>query len=106
MKEHEQLKEICEEIKYNPDEHYSDIDWYIRLFWDNPTYDDPLPPCEIISIDAREIIFTPEFYKKFLNYRENTVSLECARNNWSNMASVQLDDPVSYLHNLILWTKD
>lgn len=81
--EHEKLKEIADKIWYElllcNIKQYKRIDWIEWFFY----------------VDVREIIFTPEFMGKFVDYKPSI-----------NMCNIfnNLDNPVEYLFDLLeLW---
>ena len=95
MTEHEKLKKICDEIGYDVLSLYSiyNIDEYYIMDFDR-------------VVEAREIIFTPEFMQKFNFYLVWTKKIDLKQ-----LAQIQcsmfdnLDDPVSYIYSLLeLWT--
>jgi len=98
MKEHEQLNEINELIGFN----YEDL-WF--RYYSNTFVKDLEVWYRVL--DVREIIFTPEFMEKFMKYIENNIEIGIW---WINQVYIilcknNLRDPVSYLHNLLPWTK-
>lgn len=84
MTEHKKLRAVCERIGY----------WNIEIRTDDgefitKTYYDP-----------RSVIFTPEFMEKFFDVCKTEAYQDIAREIVLN----HLDDPVSYLYNLLeLW---
>lgn len=103
--EHEKLKEICDLIwfEYNDKWNFDIEDFYISTLdkkikkWEYTTY--------LIDRDTREIIFTPEFSNKMLDYLEKNQSLE-NKMTYALWLMNNLYNPVQYLYNLLeLWTK-
>ena len=105
MESHEMLKEICDKIGYNPVWYWTYIDisswvsepWYYRDGWNDEYYPD---------VDVREIIFTPEFRRKFAKWMWGMAD-EYGRNieEYNNVTD-HLDNPVQYLYDTLwLWTK-
>ena len=97
MTEHEQLKWICDTIGYRFNS--KDIWYNWKFFWYMEEY---------IPADVRQIIFTSEFKNKFIEY--NTSIIMDTRLPKDLVAEVYfmlvlsyLDDPVSYLYNLLQW---
>lgn len=90
MKEHKQLKEICDVIGYR--------DHKALLWWSDDGFMLWMPECARWT-DVREIIFTTGFMDKFFEYRSNKWIYPIDENEILE----HLDDPVSYLHTLILW---
>ena len=99
MSEHEMLKEICDTIGYKSKYDYDySSDWEINWFFDIFDRVNRL-------VDVREIIFTQEFMDKFFLYRRQAFNIDLNRNVKADMFD-HLDDPVSYLYNLLgLWEK-
>ena len=105
--EHEQLKEICDKIWYSTYMWQEEQNWpeiYIEKWFYKPW----CRRCIYQKMDVREIIFTKEFmdkYLKFINIKEKINTSE-----WSLKFSIflfnNLDNPVQYLYNLILWQKN
>jgi hypothetical protein len=90
MNTHEQLKEICEKISYEPKFYYDNLIWFHRRF-SNLTKQ---------KINEREIIFTNEFMNKYYDY------LRDKKDFWNPTIIIywlfeNLDKPVEYLYNLI-----
>lgn len=96
MSEHEILKEICDTIGYDLERSLifgKCFNWFIGQddWWD------------FYYADVREIIFTQEFMDKFFLYRRQAFNIDLNRNVKADMFD-HLDDPVSYLYNLLgLW---
>jgi len=85
MEEHEKLKAICDKIGYE--------------FWDMKY--------ELDQWYYKQIIFTQEFMDKFLLIRKDwkLKTIPCLSLKWTfyEWLMENLDDPVPYLYNLILW---
>ena len=101
MTEHENFKEICELVGY-------EWNWQIlntKYKWDkfSSNYD--------IFSNVREIIFTPEFKRKFISYYYRVICKEefellCTADEIMDEILDHLDDPVSYLYNILwLWNE-
>ena len=95
-KEHEKLKEICDLIGH--EEHcikYAEWEFWEGEFYVNYTLNN--------EVDVREIIFTPEFNNKMLDYLEKNQSLE-NKMTYALWLMNNLYNPVQYLYNLLeLW---
>lgn len=102
--EHEKLKEIIDLIEYNykrfkyleetkENEYYNWNTWFCIYYKWTDKYN---------KVDVREIIFNPEFRDKFIEYW-----LESGDYDWYETYKdiwKYLDDPVTYLYNLLeLW---
>lgn len=118
MTEHERLKRICDEIWYELPGHLWIIFYknrIIKFLWQDMifkkkyncsssqgwiSYENKL----YMIVDIREIIFTPEFMDKFIEYlSENeilTSSIE-EHNIYYRLMKNNLHNPVTYLYNLI-----
>lgn len=97
MTENEMLKEICDKIGYNIDtDIQSDCDWFYRICLSTEC-----------GVDVREIIFTPEFMNKYEEhiflYKDLWHRLYSQAAEWAFEIWIidNLDDPVSYLYNLL-----
>ena len=86
MTEHEQLKEICEIIGY-------DISEELDVWRSNKSDETWM---SYYNLDVREIIFTTEFINKFKAYAKIIQPKDL-----SNYLMQNLDNPTSYLYNLI-----
>lgn len=96
-KEHETLKEICDLIGHEEDcIKYAEWEfWYEGEFYKNYTWNG--------EVDVREIIFTPEFNNKMLDYLDKNQSLE-NKMTYALWLMNNLYNPVQYLYNLLeLW---
>ena len=108
MTEHEKLKEICDLIGYNLE--YSltsldiDEDEYLiqwKYFIEEWFYNDKWVPN---IIDVREIIFTQEFMDRLYKYYSIKLNWPMWMSLFSESLLFHLNDPVSYLYNLLwLW---
>lgn len=88
MTEHEKLKAICDVIGYDMQDNIKKTKWDTMIYW-------------LWILSPRDIIFTTEFMEKL---RERNRNLLDATN--TDMILYNLDDPVSYLYNLLeLWHK-
>ena len=96
MKEHEQLKEICDKIWYIALWHrYIENCWYVRDLHFTMDW----PP----ESNVREIIFTQEFMDKYFNYLINNTSWwdDTLNEIASDLIFQNLNNPVQYLFDLI-----
>ena len=93
LSEHEKLKEICDKIGYEVNQHIKYVkEWkaFARfLIFENRVAE---------TIDVREIIFTQEFTNKYDIYYYNILK---KINTYWTWLEYELDNPVSYLYNLI-----
>lgn len=107
LSEHEQLKAICDEIGYESEFDYDDWPKSIWNQYDRHYFTE----CDNCTgknriVDVREIIFTPEFMSKYIDYL-NTKDYDFLENTFEEDLLNHLDDPVSYLYNLLkLWNKN
>ena len=96
MTEHEQLKWICDTIGYESNYLYDTSPfgkhcvwiWYTEIVWDS-----------IRVVDPREIIFTTEFMERLWKTLPEDMHYSDVMFN----LHLHLDDPVSYLYNLLKW---
>ena len=88
MKEHEQLKKICDKI------------WFkIYLIWDKMHTETVFwTSITKINRDVREIIFIPKFMEK---YKEYAYKLDNIDNQDIYDLLLHLDNPVWYLYDLV-----
>lgn len=98
LSEHERLKAICDEIGY-------EYKWFY-------IFDDEFWLCKNIDwtwieIDVREIIFTPEFMDKYMDYFYTNIDWReyIFNEHIHNLINYNLDNPTLYLYNLLLWNK-
>ena len=89
--EHEKLKEICDTIGY-------EIDTSNEYYWYSDSYKSLRSQTSSEEVNVREIIFTPEFKVKLWGYFYHNVESMFEIDLIQN-----LDDPVEYLYNLLLW---
>lgn len=102
MTEHEKFKWINDTIGYELPGYIRYCEYYDEVWFWKPFHCNNM--IYSIKVDVREIIYTTKFQKKFIDYRGSRMKdWECARNNWIHMCLIQLDDPVSYLYNLLGW---
>ena len=120
MTEHETFKWICDNISYKLSVKYHIHKWDNLEIWLNNEID--TPP---IKIDVREIIFTQEFMEKFIKHCQfndlcHSEINKYIETDWDKSSSLyflltrqvisvwiinNLNNPVSYLYKLLLWSK-
>ena len=91
MNTHEQLKEICEKISYEPKFYYDNLIWFHRRF-SNLTKQ---------KVNVREIIFTQKFIDDLTLYIDKQEQIHWKYDWWSIYILDNLDNPVQFLYNLI-----
>jgi len=101
MTKHETLKEMCDLIGHKPKYMY---DWVHYIDYSHMT-----DTGAFRVVDVREIIHTPEFRKAFITYYSDYMWYMYQSDAEDVFAIVieWLDDPVTYLANLLwLWQKN
>ena len=91
--EHEQLKEICDLIGY---EYYSEV-WNDAECINCRDYNET---DTFRQVNVVEIIFTQEFMDKVLEYQDEVFVV------FAEWLLDNLDNPVSYLYNLLITWKE
>ena len=100
MTEHGKFKEIIDLIGYNNNLKLIWLDLYKNWEWNSGR-----------NADVREIIFTPEFKRKFISYYYRVICKEefeliATADEIMDEILDNLDDPVFYLYNTLwLWHK-